>query len=154
MPNIGEPLEKNGKIGNCHYCCRQMLPRESGYKLKTLPPLHPTREHVHPKAHGGMDWVWACYQCNAMKGNQTERQWGEFMRQHPRWWVTPPRPTPAGNPATNRIPKPKRTASETMRFLMESGQRAQVAADMNLHWPWLRDLVASRVRDVGWGPWK
>lgn len=97
MPNIGKPLvNEDGSIGNCHYCRRQMLSRESSYDH----PLHPTREHVVPRAHGGTNWVWVCYQCNHIKGDRTERAWRTYMAAHPRWWgqqsVTEPAfvPTP------------------------------------------------------------
>lgn len=29
----------------------------------------PTRDHVHPRKHGGRVTVWACYKCNQMKGH-------------------------------------------------------------------------------------
>lgn len=118
MPNIGKPLEnEDGSIGNCHYCQRQMLSRETGYNHKTLPALHPTREHIHPRSKGGTDWVWACYQCNMIKGDRTERAWLAYMRAHPQWWE----PKAVGGAAPGK-PKPLPYA-DTM-YILKHGKKA------------------------------
>lgn len=66
---------------DCIYCRRDME-RETA--------THPTRDHVVPKSKGGIDTVWACYQCNNIKGCMMPDEWELFMADNPRWWETRP----------------------------------------------------------------
>jgi hypothetical protein len=31
--------------------------------------------------------VWACFTCNNLKADMTPREWHEYRRIHPHWWL-------------------------------------------------------------------
>ena len=66
----------------CAYCKRTMDARS--------PRLMPTRDHTEPRSMGGLHTVWACADCNNIKGNMTFKSWLEFMVDYPNWWFGVP----------------------------------------------------------------
>lgn len=76
-----------GALGQpCCYCRRQMS--------LTDPGLIPTRDHVHPVSKGGGgkrpgsgNVVWACDDCNHIKGNMLFDAWKLYMASTPYWWT-------------------------------------------------------------------
>jgi hypothetical protein len=94
MPCIGTDI-LIGEAAPCHYCKRTMLPRVNVPQIRTRAhPLTPTRDHVHPRPQrknmpDRTGWVWACYECNHIKGCRTEQEWLRFMRENPNWWGLP-----------------------------------------------------------------
>lgn len=46
----------------------------------------PTIEHTHPRSKGGARIVFACLDCNQIKGDRTLEEWTAFMAANPRWW--------------------------------------------------------------------
>lgn len=69
---------------DCHYCARRLL----DLKVDTFrrSKLSATRDHVLPKCLGGRKTVWACRQCNNLKGDLTPEQWSKVMATFPIWW--------------------------------------------------------------------
>lgn len=72
-----ERKEQDGKP--CTYCARAMT--------ISLGALYPTRDHVEPRSLGGKITVWACYTCNHVKRDMTERQWAIYRGTHDFWWL-------------------------------------------------------------------
>lgn len=72
-----------GRGKSCAYCERQLEPIDSVSKLAA------TRDHVHPQHAGGRISVWACRQCNHLKGGMLFSDWRAFMAAHPKWWTKP-----------------------------------------------------------------
>jgi hypothetical protein len=62
----------------CAYCKRPMS--------MTKPGLLPTRDHVWPRSKGGKYTIWACYDCNHIKGAMTPEEWTAYMAAFPHWW--------------------------------------------------------------------
>lgn len=75
------PLTSDGRGAHCAYCHRALLPTGG------QSPLTATRDHVVPRAHGGSRRVWACAQCNTLKGCMSYADWRRFMMAHPEWWT-------------------------------------------------------------------
>jgi hypothetical protein len=75
--------------------------------------------------------------------------WSNFMRANPRWFdgVAFVNPPSERKPTMAKAPRGI-SADEAVTWLRDQGELAQV------EWPWLRDLVRDRVRQVGFGPWK
>lgn len=64
----------------CPYCEREMAPQAG---------VFPTLDHVVPYSRGGRRTIWACDDCNQVKGDLMPEEWAEFRRRHPRWWEMP-----------------------------------------------------------------
>jgi hypothetical protein len=62
----------------CAYCRRPMDRRDVR--------LHPTRDHVLPRSHGGTRTTICCFTCNGIKGDMLPGAWEAFMVANPRWW--------------------------------------------------------------------
>lgn len=74
----------------CTYCDRKLDPPGSAGKLTA------TRDHVVPKSKWvpmdrifGARLVWACRQCNSIKGDMMPQDWSAFMKANPNWWTYP-----------------------------------------------------------------
>lgn len=97
------PKGKNGVLDGdvkgagkpCTYCRRTM---------KAWTPTHPTRDHVVPVSKGGRETVWACHQCNNLKGDSMPDVWAAFMAATPDWWNTPGAKVPKGPPTHGPCP--------------------------------------------------
>lgn len=105
----------SGKGKVCTYCRRTLEASTSHSKLAA------TRDHVIPKSKWkvadrlpfGVVTVWACRQCNLLKGDKMPSEWEAFMVANPEWWRQP-----AFQCGTlNRIPTPSMTARETATWL-------------------------------------
>lgn len=46
----------------------------------------PSREHPHPRSKGGQHVIYACQDCNEIKGDMTMPEWQAFMIANPEWW--------------------------------------------------------------------
>ena len=73
-------LDIPGADQPCAYCERKMLP---------WTVTHPTKDHTVPKSRGGLETVWACYQCNQLKADMMPAEWERVMRENPGWWAIP-----------------------------------------------------------------
>lgn len=76
-------MSKYGKGESCHWCKRLLESKGSRSKLGA------TKDHVLPKSQGGRATVWACRQCNAIKGDMHPDVWRDFMAANPEWWLLP-----------------------------------------------------------------
>lgn len=105
----------------CAYCGRHMRLEEPG--------LHPTRDHTVPRSMGGTVTVWACFDCNNIKGCMTPDAWKAFRAVNPNWWLKRTRASSRTIAAyLKRIPQPVMTAAETQEFLRISAERAAAKA--------------------------
>jgi len=77
------PMSSNGRGAVCFYCERVLEATASRSRVAA------TRDHIHPKSKGGERKVWACRQCNLLKGDMTYEEWLAFMAAHPEWWKRP-----------------------------------------------------------------
>jgi len=74
------PMSSDGKGARCRYCERILEATTS----KSL--TRATRDHYWPQCRGGIVKVWACFQCNNLKGCLTPFEWANYMATHPDWW--------------------------------------------------------------------
>lgn len=79
----GEVSGGRGLGEQCAYCRRTLENSRSRSRLAA------TKDHVHPRRHGGGRTVWCCRQCNALKKDMLEQDWLAFMRSYPEWWKNP-----------------------------------------------------------------
>lgn len=76
-------MRKRGKWERCAYCNRTLEAVTSPSRLAA------TKDHIMPKSRGGRATVWACRQCNAIKGDMEPHVWAAFMADWPEWWKQP-----------------------------------------------------------------
>lgn len=74
-------MSKRGRGETCHWCKRKLASVTDRSRLAA------TRDHYPiPKHQGGRETVWACRQCNGIKGAKSAEQWHRFMERNPHWW--------------------------------------------------------------------
>lgn len=73
-------MSRRGKGQRCCYCNRTLEATSSPSRVAA------TKDHVVPKSEGGVETVWACWQCNHIKANMPLVEWQRFMAENPGWW--------------------------------------------------------------------
>jgi HNH endonuclease len=76
-------VSKRGRGEKCTYCKRTLE------AMSSLSRVAATKDHIIPKSKGGRQTVWACRQCNAIKGDMEPDVWAAFMADWPEWWKHP-----------------------------------------------------------------
>ena len=71
-----------GKRKRCTYCKRELTRASSPSGLAF------TKDHVMPRALGGVKTVPCCRTCNQMKGDMHPNEWRAFTEANPGWWRT------------------------------------------------------------------
>lgn len=75
------PMKHRGLDGvPCHWCGEPMQNRD--------PHLRPTRDHVIPRSRGGggrENIVFACFDCNQLKGDMPPEAWNLVRATIPEW---------------------------------------------------------------------
>lgn len=114
--------------GLCHYCSRK-----TSLTIDYYDPLRATVDHKFPVSRGGTDelenLVNACSACNNMKGDMIPDEWNQFCSENPEWWESYGK---------------KGFAVGWLR------ERTLVR---EIEWPWLRELIRTRVMQTGFVVW-
>lgn len=81
--SIGDSRYMSKKKDVCAWCRRRIHSLREG----RWSPLTATRDHIRPKWLGGGRCVWACWECNQLRGGLPISEWRQFMQENPQWWV-------------------------------------------------------------------
>jgi len=75
-------FNSNGSGAHCKYCNRTLTSSHKPWKGTSA-----TRDHVKPKADGGIGRVWCCKACNELKGNMPAHVWFGWIKTVTQWWL-------------------------------------------------------------------
>lgn len=150
----------------CHYCPTPVRLRVA---FTEHSPTDATLDHKIPRAKGGTNdyenLLLSCWSCNNAKGDQ---DYDEFKRDRRSRHVKERERLRAARP--KQLARAKNTPWHHPRVKIGNGtmaaaiQRGDIDEAGNrrpspvgvptwIDWPWLCELIAPRVRDVGFGPW-